>query len=265
MSKDLKNYKGEDRIVTSHDYYKAVQALPPEKRYNFGIGSIDALTEGFTHGDLISISGFTGYGKTSISQTISYNLSKQNIQTLWITYELSARQFFNKYKNIDVPLFYMPRKNNPYSLDWVEERIVEGMQKHNVKIIFIDHLDYVVPMVADGGNRTEMIGHTMRTLKDIARKYELVIFLMVHTKQPQDTMPPTLGALKGSSFIGQESDAVYIMHRPTKRGKRDEFEDYGTFITIKQRHTGIIGKTIKLEMHNKMFYDQINIDDEKAL
>jgi len=35
MDKDIKNYEGEDRIVTSHDYYKAVEALPKEKRYSF--------------------------------------------------------------------------------------------------------------------------------------------------------------------------------------------------------------------------------------
>lgn len=265
MNKDLKNYAGEYRIVTSHDYYKAVEALPPEKRYSFGIKSIDTITEGFTHGNLISISGYTGFGKTSLAQTISYNLSQQNIKALWISYELSSRQFFNKYKDMDVPLFYLPRKKDLYNLDWVEERIAEGMQKHDIKITFIDHLDYIVPMAIPGGNRTEMIGHTMRTLKTIATKYEIVIFLMVHTKQPKDTMAPGLESIKGSSFIGQESDAVFTMHRPTKRGQRDEYEDYSIFNILKHRDTGSIGQKIKLEMHNKMFYDQISLDDERAL
>ena len=162
-------------------------------------------------------------------------------------------------------MFYLPRKKDLYDLDWVENRIVEGMQKHNIKIIFIDHLDYIVPMAIPGGNRTEMIGHTMRTLKTMATEYEIVIFLMVHTKQPKDTMAPGLESIKGSSFIGQESDAVFTMHRPAKRGQRDEYEDYSIFNILKHRDTGFIGHKVKLEMHNKMFYDQISMDDERAL
>ncbi len=265
MDKDIKNYKGKDRIVSSHDYYKAIEALPKEKRYNFRIKSIDLLTEGFTHGDLIVISGYTGHGKTSFCQTVSYNISKENIKALWFSYELSARQFFNKYKGDKIPLFFMPRKNKPYDLKWVEDRIVECIAKHDIKIVFLDHLHYIVPMLSDQYTKSDMVGHAMRALKTMAVKYEIVIFLMAHTKQPKDTSSPGLESLRDSSFVGQESDAVYIMHRPTKRGKRDEFEDYGLFTVCKQRHTGVIGKSIRLEMHNKMFFDPITLDDETAL
>jgi len=255
----------DDKIVTSHEFYDEVKALPPEKRYSFGIKSIDNMTEGFAHGDLIVISGYTGYGKTSICQTISYNLGQKEVPTLWFSYELSARQFFNKYKDKTVPLFYMPKKNKPYDLIWLEQKIVESTKAHNVKVVFIDHLHYIVPMLSGEMKKGDLIGDTMRQLKQMAVKYEIVIVLMAHTKQPKDQLAPTLGDLRDSSFVGQESDAVYVMHRPTKRGKRDEFEEYNFFIVLKQRHTGIIGKKIWLEMHNKMFYDQISQDDERAL
>ena len=265
MEEVIKNYKGDDRIVTSHDFYKAVKELPQEKRYSFGIKSIDYLTEGFTSGDLIIVSGYTGHGKTSFCQTVSYNLSQDNVKALWFSYELSARQFFNKYKSGDVPLFYMPLKNKPYDLEWIEEKIVESIAKHDVKVIFLDHLHYIIPMLSDQYSKSDMVGHAMRALKIMAVKYEIAIFLMAHTKQPKDSSSPGLESLRDSSFVGQESDAVYIMHRPTKRGKRDEFEDYGLFTVCKQRHTGVIGKSVKLEMHKKMFYDQVNLDNERAL
>ena len=255
----------DDKIITSQEFYKEVKALPPEERYSFGINSIDNLTEGFTHGDLIVISGFTGHGKTTICQSISYNLSQKNIPALWFSYELSARQFFNKYKDKTIPLFYMPRKNKPYDLEWLDKKINECVKEHKVKVIFIDHLHYIVPMLGGQHKKSDMIGDTMRELKQMAVKYNIVIFLMAHTKQPKDQLAPTLGDLRDSSFVGQESDAVYIIHRPAKRGKRDEFEDYNIFTILKQRHTGVIGKSIRLEMHNKMFFDKINLEDEKAL
>jgi len=255
----------DDRIITSHEFYEEVKAMPPEKRYLFGIKSIDSVTEGFTHGDLIVVSGYTGHGKTSLCQTISYNLGQEEVPSLWFSYELSARQFFNKYKDKTVPLFYMPKKNRPYDLVWLEKKIAETNQTHNVKVVFIDHLHYVVPMLTGDLKKSDAIGDTMRRLKQIAVKYNIVIFLMAHTKQPKDQLAPTLGDLRDSSFVGQESDAVYVIHRPAKRGKRDEFEEFNYFTIIKQRHTGVIGKKIKLEMHNKMFYDQIDLEDERAL
>lgn len=255
----------DDRIITSGEFYKEVEALPPEKRYSFGISKIDYLTEGFTHGDLVVVSGFTGHGKTSICQTISYNLGQKDVLAMWFSFELSARQFFNKYKGKTVPLFFMPKKNKPYDLEWIDEKIAEGVTDHKVKVVFIDHLHYVVPMLGGQHKKSDMIGDTMRQLKQMAVKYNIVIFLMAHTKQPKDQLTPTLGDLRDSSFVGQESDAVYIIHRPAKRGKRDEFEDYNIFTIVKQRHTGVIGKAIRLEMHNKMFYDEIDSENERAL
>ena len=259
----LKNM--DDKIITSHDFYNEIKAMPPEKRYSFGIKKIDFLTEGFTHGDLIVVSGYTGHGKTSICQTISYNLSQQDVPSLWFSYELSARQFFNKYKDNAVPLFYLPRKNKPYDLEWLEKKICEANEQKQVKVVFVDHLHYIVPMLTGDLKKSDAIGDTMRRLKQMAVKYQIVIFLMAHTKQPKDKLMPTLGDLRDSSFVGQESDAVYIIHRPAKRGKRDEFEEYNMFTVIKQRHTGVIGKSVKLEMHNKMFYEEINLDDERTL
>jgi len=255
----------DDKIVTSHEFYDEIKALPAEKRYSFGIASIDKLTEGFTHGDLIVVSGFTGHGKTSICQTISYNLGQKEISTLWFSFELSARQFFNKYKDKTVPLFYLPKKNKPYDLNWLDQKISECQKNFGVKVVFIDHLHYIVPMLGGELKKSDLIGDTMRRLKQMAVKYEMAIFLMAHTKQPKDQLAPTLGDLRDSSFVGQESDAVYIIHRPTKRGKRDEFEEFNYFTIVKQRHTGVIGQRRKLEMHDKMFYDQIDYESERAL
>lgn len=265
MSKDFKNYGGNDRIVNSHDYYEAVGKLPEEKRYMTGLHAFDKYTEGFTNGELITVSGYTGYGKTSFCQTIAYNLGKQGVKSLWFSFELSARQFFNKYKGKEVPLFYMPRENKPYDLSWIEDRIIECKQKFGLTIAFIDHLHYIVPMTANDRKMNELVGETMRYLKhEIAVKHEVAIVLMAHTKQPKDMSEPTLADLRDSSFVAQESDAVYLMHRPTKRGSK-EFEDYGTVTVVKQRNTGVIGGTLKLTMHNKMFFDYMSHEDERAL
>lgn len=262
---DMKDYHGEDEIVSSHDFYKKVAAMPPEMRYLFGISSIDVMTEGFGHGDLIVITGFTGYGKTTFCQTIAYNLGQHDIPTLWFSFELSARQFFNKYKDKTIPLFYMPNKNKPYDMLWLKKKIIEAKEKFNIKVVFIDHLHYITPMLSGEQRKHEVIGDIMRELKVFTAENDIVVFIMAHTKQPKDALSPSLADIRDSSFVAQEADAVYAIHRPAKRGRHDEFEDFNTFTIIKQRHNGSIGKPTKLEIHNQMFYDPISLQHERAL
>ena len=254
-----------DRVVSSHDFYQALKKLPEVKLIKFGIKGIDNVLGGFALGDLITVSGFTGFGKTTLAQTISFNLGQQDITTIWFSYELTSRQFFNKYTEDNVPLFYLPINKKPYDINWIEEKIIEAKSKFNIQAAFIDHLHYVVPMATNSNvkqNRGDIVGDAMRTLKLMAVKHNVAIFLMAHTKQPKDNNSPVIGDLRDSSFVGQESDIILIMHRPSVRGKRDEYENYGTCTIAKQRDGGHHGK-IKLEVHNNMFYDPINLEDEK--
>ena len=251
-----------DKVVSSHSFYQAIKKLPPEKLIKFGIRGLDAIIGGFSLGNLVVVSGYTGYGKSSFCQTISFNLGQQDIKTIWFSYELTSRQFFNKYTEDNIPLFYLPINNKPYDLRWIEEKIIEAKTNFGISVAFIDHLHYVVPMISGTQSKSEVVGDAMRTLKLMAVKHNVAIFLMAHTKQPKDNYSPVIADLRDSSFVGQESDTVLMMHRPNKRGKRDEFEDFGTCSVVKHRDGGIFGK-VKLEMHNKMFYDPINLEDEK--
>jgi replicative DNA helicase len=265
MPQNMKDYHGEDEIISSHDFYKKVAAMPPEQRYMFGISSIDYMTEGFAHGDLIVITGYTGHGKTTFCQTVAYNLGQKDIPTLWFSFELSARQFFNKYKDKTIPLFYLPSKNKPYDMLWLQKKIIEAKEKFKVKVVFIDHLHYITPMLSGEQRKHEVIGDIMRELKIFTAANDIAVFIMAHTGKPKDDLSPTLADIRDSSFVAQEADAVYSIHRPAKRGRHGEVEDFNLFTIIKQRHNGNIGKPTKLEIHNQMFYDKANLTQERAL
>lgn len=263
---DLKNYQGEDQVVDSHTYYEIVKKMPVEPKIPFGIKTLDFLTEGgFSLGNLITVSGYTGFGKTTLCQTISYNIAAEGVQSLWLSYELTPRQFFNKYQEGQVPLFYMPKKNVLYDLFWVKEKIQETKAKFGVQVVFIDHLHYVVPMSTGAGEKKqELIGDAMRSLKQMAVQNNVAIFLMAHTKQPKGEAAPVIADLRDSSFVGQESDVVLMMHRPNKRGKPDEYEDHGILNLLKLRDGGTTGK-IKVNIYKKMFHEIVSSEDERAL
>ena len=57
----------------------------------------------------------------------------------------------------------------------------------------------------------------MRDLKAIAKKWNVVVFIICHlTKAKLDTQP-TLEDLRGSAAIGQESDTVVLLWRESTR------------------------------------------------
>jgi replicative DNA helicase len=100
-------------------------------------------------------------------------------------------------------------------MDWLESKIVEAIAKYNTRIVFIDHLDFVVSFKAE--NHHLNIAQAMRDLKGLAKKWNIVIFLVAHlTKAKMDTQP-TIEDLRGSASIGQEADTVILLWRETKR------------------------------------------------
>ena len=122
-------------------------------------------------------------------------------------------------------------------MEWLESKIVESIAKFDTKIVFIDQLDFIVSML--GENHSLNVGQTMRDLKGLAKKWNIVIFIICHlTKAKMDTQP-TLEDLKGSSSIGQESDTVILLWRETKReGKELVITDNVNISVQKNRRTG---------------------------
>ena len=114
-------------------------------------------------------------------------------------------------------------------------------------------------MNARNQNMSLQIGAVMRTLKRIALKYNIIIFIVAHMKHIRMIGSPDLEDLRDSSFIGQEADIVLMM-------KRDESND--TFLNTAElfikahRRTGENG-WIKLIHTDNKFSEITNYDYAK--
>jgi hypothetical protein len=75
--------------------------------------------------------------------------------------------------------------------------------------VFIDHLHFIVPFSAE--RQDLRIGETMWALKTMAKKWTIVIFLIVHLKKTCLDTAPDLEDLHDSSFIAQESATMIIL------------------------------------------------------
>lgn len=216
----LVNYSGDDQIITSKEAWDAMEEerKKPAIKYLSQFSILDQKLNGFRQGDVVVVSGITKHGKTTFCQTLTVNFAKQDIPCAWFSFEMAPREFLEKFKP-ELPNFVLPARLKTSSLKWLEERIVEAQAKYGAKIIFIDHLHFLLDMNSAAAKNTSlMIGAIMRELKKIALYREVCIFLVAHTTKIKYDQAPEVSDIRDSSFIAQEADTVLMVSRAVKEG-----------------------------------------------
>ena len=226
LEDSLFNYDGEDRIVTSHEL-----ALDLDQHevpnYKTGINSMDRILNGVEPGELILVSGPTGEGKTSTLMSITANMAKNETSSVWFTLEVTPQSFIKKIKKgcgDNLPLFYMPNRNTDNQLEWLEQRIIEAKVKHDVKVVFIDHVHQIFSLHKMGSNNVSLeIGDMVGKIKQMAIDHHLIIFLIAHTRDNSSNpnAEPRKEEIRDSGLISRLADAIVLVWR-IKNGEHDK-------------------------------------------
>ena len=176
--------------------------VPSNEVYSIGWQVFDkALDGGLRDGELITISGQTGQGKTLTAQNLAYNFSKNNIPSLFFSYEMNPYYLMENFKKIirDVSpydlLVYSPIELYERDLKFVEQEIKEGVKNKAIKVVFIDHLHYLIDLKSSL-NSSLLIGGIVRELKQIAIRNNVIIFLIAHTKKIYQDEQLSLSSLR---------------------------------------------------------------------
>jgi hypothetical protein len=161
-----------------------------------------------------------------------------------------VRQFLSQFP--ELPLIYMPAKLKAHAMPWIEARIQESFLKYRTRIIFIDHLHYLVDL-ARMKNPSIEIGQVIRRLKTLAVNNGFVIFLLCHTTKGKSENGLSYESIRDSSFISQESDSVIMIRRIPGDGEtaaqmRVEFH----------RRTGVMEKVINLIKVNGFLQERVS-------
>lgn len=205
-----------DRVVSSHELAAELEKVEPQQTFNTGYYHIDKMLNGIKEGDLIILSGLTGNGKTELAVSFARSFIEQGIPPIFFSYEISSQELMERF-GAPIPTFYLPRIPQSKSSQWIENKIKEGIDRFGVKIVFIDHLHYLVDdSTTRTKNTSEMLGQMCRDFKQIARKLRVVIVLLAHVRKFQSTRP-TIQDIKDSSGIVQEADTVMFIHRVGKK------------------------------------------------
>ena len=214
----------EDEVLPMSEV-AGLQSLRPRRTVSTGFSIFDdAMAGGFKEGDLIVVTGQTGHGKTSWAQTLTYNLAKGNVGTLFLSYEVLVEYVWEKFKNMgmsDSEIVYSPLKITSGGLDWLEKKVLEAINKYGIKCLVIDHLGFLLPSRVKydnsvGSNYSAYLGSICRDLKMLAIKNNLIVILLAHTRKMSGQKrndSPTIEDIRDSSGPAQEADFVFILQR----------------------------------------------------
>lgn len=240
----MATYDGKYRLVWSHDLLQELETRPKENLHPTGVKLLDEVIGGFKEQQLITIGADTGHGKTSMGLFLVDKLSALNPLVIPLEQsneELISQRLSNGYS---VPQFLSPRSlADRVTVEWIEERVVEGIAKYNTKLVLIDHLGYINDYGKNGEFRGEntayRIGQVMKGLKNIAKKWNVIVMLLVHISQHDEGKPPSREDIKNSSDIAQESDMVILLWRKNSLKKKVRVYQNKTMLSIqKNRRTG---------------------------
>lgn len=237
-------YNGEFRLVWSDKLLEEIKSRPKKTLFKTGLESLDSLIGGFREQQLVTISAATKHGKTTFGIFLLDKM--RDLNPVMIPLEQSNEEIVEQRHDngYSIPLFLSPEKlSSLVNVDWIEQRIIEGIAKYNTKFVLIDHLGYINDFGSEQQFKREnlayRIGQIMKALKNIAKRWNIVIVLLVHISQKDESHPPTLEDIKNSSDIAQESDMVIMLWRKNEQKNKVRIYQDETLVSVMaNRRTG---------------------------
>lgn len=237
-------YQGEYRLVWSDEVQKEIELRPKRENHYCGITEIDTLTGGFREQQMIGIGAHSGHGKTAMGLFLLKQYERLN--PVLLPLEQSCEELIEQRMENGqfVPKYLSPKKHQSrVTVDWIEERIIEGIAKYNSRMIMIDHMGYI-----DAGNQYRGAGEhiqiekKLQDIKHLAIKWNVIIVILIQLVQSDEAVPPSLKDLKGSSAIRQECDKIIFLWRKNAlKGKVRRYKNETMFSLQKNRFNGVNG------------------------
>jgi len=239
-----REYSGEYELVWAKDTEEEIKNRPKRTSHKSGVEELDNLTGGFRPQQMIGIGAQSGHGKTAFGLYLLKQYEALNPVLLPLeqsSEELIEQRMENKQF---IPNYLSPKKHSAHvDPDWIEQRIVEAIAKHNSKMIMIDHMGYI-EVGADYRREGEhlRIEKKLQALKHLAIKWNVVIVILIQLQQMEEEQAPQLRDLKGSSAIRQECDQIIFLWRNNQKSGKARAYDSKVLVSMqKNRFTGLNG------------------------
>lgn len=198
-----------------------------------GYKGIDALLGSFLPGELLTIGGDTGHGKSLLAMNIAQNVyQKYQKPVLMINLELTREQAIQRF-------YQLSGTEHDYAGIMVQEApalqykdidvLMKKAKDEGCVLVVIDHLHFFSRAAE---NQAQELSRIMKHFKECAVENKLPVILLSHVTPTRimtsdglvkKTQKPGLHNFKGSSSIEQDSDMVGFVFREEKTPKQLEF------------------------------------------
>ena len=204
-----------------------------EKGFTSGWRCIDKYLQGIRTGEVTVITADTGAGKTTFATQLVVNCAQQDVPVWVNSWEMKPETTMRKIASV---VLRRPMKCQAFSEfeneqfdEWCSRykvyinpntigtnilslsKQLEIAKKMGVKIVMLDHLDYLVESKRE--KTFEAIDETVKRLHELAFALDMHFFLICHPKQSLGNEEIGMNSLKGSSAIKQYADNIITLHR----------------------------------------------------
>jgi len=221
--------------------YKLTSKSTEESGLHIPWTKVDKLINGFGSGDLISMAGMPGVGKTAVALNLAYLFARDNIPTLFFELEMRPQRIMPRFVALhtgiesdnvmrldilqatfkelrDMPLLwaYVYRKPN---FDFCADTIRKCYNRYGLKFVVFDNLHFLVRSIAD---QTREVSVTIQNFKLLAEELGIPILLI---SRPRKTIRKiiTNQDLKDSADIEGDSDTVILLHRDLRSDIQEHY------------------------------------------
>lgn len=194
-----------------------------------GFGLLDDVFQGgLRAGNSVIVAAIAGEGKTAFMQTVSSHYSRQGITSLWLSYEESMSEIWERFEKMGSnsnSLLFAPYDNESNKIDFIEKAIIRQKAKTPFFVAFIDQLSNLAPRIDKdtninqiGGNIALYLGLMSKQIKELAMKHKIIIFTAHQLGKT--------GELAYSDMVRHAPDKVlYIERELAPAGGTEKFTD----------------------------------------
>jgi replicative DNA helicase len=187
-----------------------------------GYKGIDMLMGSFVPGELLTIGGDTGHGKSLLAMNKAQNVYKQEQKpVLMVNLELTRNQAVQRFYNLTDDHDYagILIQRAPAVAYKDIDVLMKKAKEEGACLVVIDHLHF---FSRSADNVTQELSRITKHFKESAVENDLPVILLSHVTPTRIMNPdgsvkkeykPGLHNLKGSSAIEQDSDMVMFVYR----------------------------------------------------
>lgn len=242
-----------------------VDALDPKNRCSQGVptgfDTVDEMTGGLHPQQLIVVAARTTIGKSAFAGNVLTNFAERGDAVFLVTLEMSQQDFIYRLvarlsglsmkqirssrNEYHAPILDAMNMMNhwPIFIDDTVPQTVSGIgaklrslhRKHNIKLVIVDYLQLIQP--SDRRIiREQQIASITRELKMLAKQTRIPIVALsqLNRNQEKENRMPRMSDIRESGCVEQDSDGVWLIHRPGF-GDSSKSESDVDFIIAKNR------------------------------